>query len=456
MEELWVLVDEKWINRETGTEYDKDGYNKDGWARYRINRETKTKYDRDGYDINGFDKFGYNREGYNKHGYDITGYDKNGFNRRRIHRDTGEKFDPEGYDWRGYDAKGFNREGYSKEGYNKNVVGKIKYDKDGYDKNDFDINKIHRKTGTRYDEEGYDWRGYDKDGYDNLGLDKDGYDKDGYDFKGYDRSMYDITGYDKGGFDREGYNREGYNKYGFDKEGYNKKGYNCSGYDREGYDKNGFDKKGIHRETGTEYNLDGKNKDGYTIEQQTEKDDKQKENILALQTKAEKLVNGEITLDEYHMTTELTIEELISVLLKQKNCTNIVRSLHKKKDEYNKLNIPFDKEKYLLETKIAVNDEIITPTEADVDKCIAYLNHNRRVICDKNVRKTVLAYLKGELDIAIEEKSEKTTKQSRLAPKEMEQQKLKMQEQIIGETEKLIKQEKARDEKDIQTVGIGE
>jgi hypothetical protein len=49
--------DDEGINKYTGTNYDQDGFNRNGFDKNGINKFTKTKYDRDG-----FDKSGYNKE----------------------------------------------------------------------------------------------------------------------------------------------------------------------------------------------------------------------------------------------------------------------------------------------------------------------------------------------------------------------------------------------------------
>ena len=81
------------INKDTREGYDKEGYNngvtteKDTIRRLRsirinivgISKDTGTIYNREGYD-----KKGYNREGYDKEGYDRRGFNVNG-----IHRYTG-------------------------------------------------------------------------------------------------------------------------------------------------------------------------------------------------------------------------------------------------------------------------------------------------------------------------------------------------------------------------------
>ena len=70
------------------------------------------------------------------------------------------------------------------------------------------------------------------------------------------------TEYNSDGDDRDGYDREGFNSDGDDRDGYDRDGLNQSGWTRDGYDKDGFNAGGIHEETGTEYDSSGRNKYG--------------------------------------------------------------------------------------------------------------------------------------------------------------------------------------------------
>ena len=116
-------------HKETGTFYDKEGYNKDGYNEYGYNKEG---YDKEGYNKDGIDKEGYNKEGYDKTGYNKVGYDREGYNKNGYDR-TG--YNKEGYDWAGYNKNGYNKEGYDREGYNKDGIDKNGLDRNGYDKN---------------------------------------------------------------------------------------------------------------------------------------------------------------------------------------------------------------------------------------------------------------------------------------------------------------------------------
>jgi hypothetical protein len=82
--------------RENGFEYDRDGYDCEGYD--------GGGYDRDEYDREGYDCEGYDRDGYDCEGYDCCGYDR------------------DGYDCEGYDCRGYDRDGYDCEGLNQNTV----------------------------------------------------------------------------------------------------------------------------------------------------------------------------------------------------------------------------------------------------------------------------------------------------------------------------------------------
>lgn len=143
------------------TEYDKNGYNKEG-----IDREG---YDRQGFNVAGFDKDGYDRQGFNIAGFDIEGYDADGFDAKGYARDG---FNADGYDWKGYnregrDISGFDYFGYDGEGYHKNG-----YNWDGYNR------------------EGVDWQGYGRDKYNTAGLDRYGNNRQYYAY--YITKLYSL------------------------------------------------------------------------------------------------------------------------------------------------------------------------------------------------------------------------------------------------------------------------
>ena len=198
-------------------------FNQEGFNKYKLNING-TYYDNEGYDYRGINKKGFNREGIhyktnkpyderglNKSGhfyYDEDGYNIFGFNKYQRHR-NGRYYDDAGFDYRGLNRKGFNREG------------------------------IHYKTNAPFNEKGYRENGeyyYDEEGYDYLGFDKEGRDREGYDKKGFNKDKIHRNGtkYDENGRDIEGYDESGYDENGYDKEGFNKDGYNKYGVNREG------------------------------------------------------------------------------------------------------------------------------------------------------------------------------------------------------------------------------
>ena len=269
------------INKSTGSEYDDRGYNREGFDEYGydrggydnegfhrngfnregIHKETRTEFGPNGwnqsrtihrdtgnnYDPEGFNSFGRDRDGYNREGWNSDGWNRDGIN-----RDTNTRFDRRGFDINGINEK----------------TGEI-YDQDGFNRSG-----INKETGTKYDKEGFDLIGLDKDGRDrdgfkfyNEGVRRDlgrikelypfldersikthpisyslwiqhsAYNRDGFDRNGCGRDGYDSEGYNRDGFNKNGYNREGLDKDGYTEE-YNAK-FNKYGVDENGYMKNG-------------------------------------------------------------------------------------------------------------------------------------------------------------------------------------------------------------------------
>jgi len=91
-----------------------------------------SRRDKDGYDKKGYDKKGYDKKGYDKEGYDKGGYDK---------------------DW--YDKDGYHKYGYNKDGYNRGGYDRYGFNLDGYNRYGFNFDRIHKVTGTKYDQTGY-------------------------------------------------------------------------------------------------------------------------------------------------------------------------------------------------------------------------------------------------------------------------------------------------------------
>lgn len=176
--------DNEGTNKETSTKYDVYG-----WSQYgKEHQETGTKYDPEGYDAQGFNESGLDREGYDRQGFNGEGYDRRGFNKLGINRETGTKYDLEGFDAREIDSYGFD-----KQGRRRNPEGKV-------------VSYLRKYI----------------DGYDIWGVDKDGYKEDGFNRFGRDREGYDRQGLDKDGYTRE-YNAK-FNKYNVDENGYMKNG----------------------------------------------------------------------------------------------------------------------------------------------------------------------------------------------------------------------------------------
>ena len=163
---------------------DKDGFFQNGFNEKGIHKDTGNEYDPEGYDNFGIDKDGFRR---------------NGFNEKGIHKDTGNEYDPEGYD-----VYEFNKEGIHK------VTG-IKYDENDNDHRGFDKNGNNARTGTKYDKNGYDKFGYRKNGYDKFGYDMNGFNKKG---------IHKDTGtkFDKSGYSKDGIHKDTGTK--FDKSGF--------------------------------------------------------------------------------------------------------------------------------------------------------------------------------------------------------------------------------------------
>jgi hypothetical protein len=68
---------------------------------------------------NGFNNSGIHKDTgtlFNSEGYDKEGYDINGFNEEYIHKDTGTLFNSEGYDKEGFDSIGLNVSNYDRNG----------------------------------------------------------------------------------------------------------------------------------------------------------------------------------------------------------------------------------------------------------------------------------------------------------------------------------------------------
>jgi len=146
-----------------------------------------------------------------------------------------------------------------------------------YDEMDFEIkSQNHKDTGTLYNSQGYDFKGFDKDGFDSKGWNKEGIHKDTGTrfFQGFDKDGFNEYGRNVAGWDKDGFGSHGnhintgtkFNEDGFDKEGYNEDGWNKEGYNedtRTKFNEDGWNKEGYNEDTRTKYAKDGWNKEGY-------------------------------------------------------------------------------------------------------------------------------------------------------------------------------------------------
>ncbi len=97
---------------------------------FGVHSETGTIFDPQGFDVEGFDEFDFNREGVNRHtrtlynrlGFDRVGKSEDhvdvlGFTDAGVHSVTGTEYDSEGYTVDGYDSEGIDRNGYDRNGF---------------------------------------------------------------------------------------------------------------------------------------------------------------------------------------------------------------------------------------------------------------------------------------------------------------------------------------------------
>ena len=368
----WYYVDGLWINKVTQTQYDKDGYDGNGFDRNGIHKETKTRFDPRGYGKDGFNSNGHNKSGFSRDGiniytnsrYDKDGYDINGWNQAGQHKETHSIYGPDG----------FTKGGFSKK--KKELGGK----------------RIHKITGSIYDEDGFDYEGYDKDGYDRAGF-------------------------------------------------------NIEGYDRSGYGRDGFNANGINRDGKTREDVE---QDKENIKAETKK--QIRNTYLGLISKAEKLAKGQMTIEEYIMKSKMSIEDLIIFAKKQHLSTDIIRGLYRYIKPYNTYTRQFNKREYLNSTMLIIENKEVKPSEYDVDMCIEYLKGNGILVCDKTVRDTVRGYLRGEIDITQRSEVIEEDSRTQLEILEEEQKDLQTHLKRVQQLESEVIQAKKED----QTIKIGE
>ena len=115
------------INSETGTRFDREGYDIDGYDEDGVDREG---FDRDGFGTDDRDRAGYDREGFNRQGINKDGFDKN----TGLNVNTNTQYDEAGYDINGFDEEGYNmygddRDGFNRSGWNDDGINSYPYEK---------------------------------------------------------------------------------------------------------------------------------------------------------------------------------------------------------------------------------------------------------------------------------------------------------------------------------------
>lgn len=307
--------------------FDYDGFNRYGFDRNGIHRDTGLPYDKFYFDVDGYywkktvdgrvktkDKF--NEDHYTRKGELIeitetgkqinrgTVYDKRGFYFDGTHYLTGKGYDERGFDKDGYwyteDENGnmvntgrkFNANGWTcdhltirhtamgnkildlVDDYGFDEAGlyhkpKAKTDQDGFV--EFQGGTIYyeprprRDRKARYDIHGFDCRG--RNYYTNTNLNLDGFDRNGFWYRQLEdgsrentRQYFDPDGWT---IDRRRFGANGeYSKVderGFDSQGF----YISTTREKSKYDPLGFDVHGIHKDTGTVFDSDDFDRDGY-------------------------------------------------------------------------------------------------------------------------------------------------------------------------------------------------
>ena len=329
----------------------------------------------------------------------------------------------------------FDTKGYGKDGFNYN----------GHNKDGFDRDGIHIYTHSRYDKDGYDINGWNRDGrhkvtHSMYGLDGftiNGFSKKKKEFGG--KRIHKVTGsiYDEEGFDYDGY----------DKDGYGRDGFNIDGFDRSGYGRDGFNAEGVNREGKTREDIE-KDKEDTKAENKKQT----RKNYLGLINKVEKLAKGQMTIEEYIMKSKMSIEELIAFAKKDHLPDDIIRGLYRYIKPYKAYTRPFNKQNYLSTTILIIDDKEVKPTEQDVDMCIEYLKANGSLICDKTVRDTIRMYLKGEIDITQRNEVIEEDTRTQLEILEDEQKDLQAHLERVQQLESEVVQAEKKD----QSIKIGE
>mgnify|MGYP004596925501 FL=1 len=159
-----------------------------------------------------------------------------------------------------------------------------------------------------------------------------------------------------------------------------------------------------------------------------------------------------MTIEEYISKSKYSIEELIEFAKRQHLSPDVIRGLHKLKQQYKLYTTPFNKKQYLKITAIMIDGKLVKPTEQDVDICINYLKKEGTRICDFTVQDIVRKYLRGKIEIPQENMSQNTTNKTELQRLEEEQKRLTEQLKDIKQLEEQVTQA----EKKEKTISIGE
>lgn len=134
-------------------------------------------------------------------------------------------------------------------------------------------------------------------------------------------------------------------------------------------------------------------------EKQTIARQEKKKRMQELKEKAEMLGKGEMTIGEYVMTENVSIEKLITLAKKEHMSSAIIINLSKLIKKYKAYKKPFDKDDYIKSTLIKINGEFVRPTEKDVDLCLKYMQENNILISNYTAEVIILKYMRGQIDI---------------------------------------------------------
>ena len=133
-----------------------------------------------------------------------------------------------------------------------------------------------------------------------------------------------------------------------------------------------------------------------TREEAEEGKQQRRKNYLGLLDKAEKIAKGEMTIEEFILTSkrETTMEALIELAKKNRMSPDIIRGLNSKRGEYRQKTFKFYKRKYLRETTLIIDGKRVKPTEEDVDKCIEMLEQRgHKLLYSRLVTDAIYEYM---------------------------------------------------------------